>query len=321
MQILKHFLKIIYKNIFLIKESILDSLIYYKYSVKRKDRRSINEGELMKSIHSIEKRISFGGKDAEFGKEKANVVLCYLEDNWNNVSFFVLSWGLGTLKQFGEKILQGEKQMDFNNRLKKLELKLPSSLNCQGGTILIENEDIAKKAKSDYKEFCYSRYSIRNFAGKADLNTIKSAMILSQKCPSTCNIQPVKGYLINNKREINYILSLQNGNRGFTEIVPQLIVLTTRLELYSEPRERNLCYVDGGIYALSLSNALHYYNIGSCILNWATNSINNSLLHSRLNIPINERVILLLAIGNIPKECEVPTSGRRSVDEIFHIIN
>ena len=115
-------------------------------------------------------------------------------------------------------------------------------------------------------------------------------------------------------------LALQRGNTGFTEDIPQLLILTANLSLYNGYRERNQCFVDGGIFALSLVYSLHYYGIGSCMLNWAASQTEDRHIANIIKIRKSERVILVLAIGEIPPKVLVPISKRRNMSELLAIV-
>ncbi|EFK4159403.1 hypothetical protein A8379_005305, partial [Escherichia coli] len=111
--------------------------------------------------------------------------------------------------------------------------------------------------------------------------------------PSACNRQAVKLFYSLNSKENEHILKLQNGSRSFREAVPGLIVITSDLRYQEGSEERNLGFIEGGIWISSLVNSLHAYNIGSCVLNWCVNPETDKKLRDLINIPYNYQIISL----------------------------
>lgn len=281
-----------------------------------------NEGAIIKLTHSIEKRISFENRDVAFGKQKALKLLDILElANKNQFVFkFPFDWALSTLHKYTELIKGKNEKKAFEERVTKL-IQFQNIKNIHGGIFSFKREDILKASQNSFFEFSLNRHSIRNFEVPADVQKVKKAIELAQKCPSTCNIQPIRTYLSNNKEKIQAVLRLQRGNRGFSEKIYQLIVITSELTLYNGIRERNQCYIDGGIFALSLAYSLHFYGIGSCMLNWASTIKEDIELQKILEIPKTEKIILIMPIGIIPENNLIPVSKRRPIEKVFKVLN
>ncbi|WP_045217631.1 nitroreductase family protein [Desulfonatronovibrio magnus] len=323
------------KNIYRLSFQSLKILMYYLNDAKkyyfsaifpRKKYRRI-EGIIIKLTHSMEKRLSFENRDPSFGKEKAFKLISLLEsglkDSNSKVSSTIACWSISTLNEFSKTFMEKNEQIEFLKRLTSISKLLINHINpteIQGGIFELTRDEILTSSKDNYEYFSKNRHSIRNFAGPARIEIIKQSISLAQKCPSTCNIQPVRVYLTEDEKTLNSILSIQRGNKGFTEKIPQLLVFTADLSLYSGFRERNQCYVDGGIFSLSAAYALHFNGVGSCFLNWASSRKEDVRLREILNIPENEVVIVLLAIGNLSEKISIPLSKRRPMDEIFKVV-
>lgn len=285
------------------------------------------EGKIIKLTHSMEKRLSFENYDPSFGKEKAYNLLYLLEAYGNKpaISNIIGLWSIKTLEKFCHFFLKNDEKKFFKKRINQIKLikkftEFSGSNKINGGVKILPKEKIFSASKNNFEEFSQNRYSIRNFCGAGDNDKIKKAVSLALKCPSTCNIQPIKIYLIQQEQILKKILSLQRGNKGFSENIPQLIIITSNLSLYSGVRERNQCYIDGGIFALSLSYSLQYFGIASCMLNWASTISEEKKIKKMLKIPNNKVVILMMAIGRFPDKIVVPTSIRRHNDEVLSII-
>ena len=89
---------------------------------------------------------------------------------------------------------------------------------------------------------------------------------------------------------------------------------------FYDPFERNQLYVEGGIFACALVEALHYYGIASCILqNGERRNMQKQLRKVCSNIPQSEKIIMFIAIGYYKEEITYAVSNRKDVDEVLKI--
>ena len=160
---------------------------------------------------------------------------------------------------------------------------------------------------------------MRNFSqADVDNNDIVKAVELAQETtPTSCNRQSIRLHIVSKKETVKEVLSLHTGNRGFGHLVNKLIVISSEISVYNEVRERNLPYVDCGIYAMNLLYALHYYKIGACALNWSVTVNTDKKLHTLLDIPASEAVGLIIACGMPAPEFKLAVSKRFDVKSIM----
>ena len=306
---------------YFIKESIFDFKIYYLSAIRSTNYLSGSiEGKIIKKAHSLEKRLSFANCDASFGREKAYDLLVLLEKHVSNkeISKTMICWAYNILCIFAEECMKLQEKTEFLDRLKKLAPFISKEISTTiAGVVEYSKQELLLDRESSFEKFSLTRHSIRNFSGKIDNVYIRKAVSLALRCPSTCNLQPCRAYLIQNEKDLEIIIDLQRGNRGFSDEIPQLIIITADLSLYGGFRERNQCFVDGGIFALSLSYALHHLGFASCILNWASAGKEDILAAHVLGIPKNERIVAMMAIGEMPEKIVVPVSRRRTADEVL----
>ncbi|MGK7939756.1 MAG: nitroreductase family protein [Crocosphaera sp.] len=188
----------------------------------------------------------------------------------------------------------------------------------EGGTKLIKKEEIWNNAKQDMKTFFASRHSIRNFSDEdVDLELIKQAVAMAQKTPSVCNRQSSKVYVFSKEEEKQKVLSYQNGNRGFGEQASKVLIVTSELQNFTSVGERNQCWIDGGMYAMSLVYALHSLGIGTCCLNWSVEHHVDQQLRKAAEISDSEAVIMMIAVGHLPDQLKVAQSPRKKVKEVL----
>ncbi len=308
------FLKYVFAVIHDAKHYYYSSLYPFRYDPKRM------EGKIIKLTHSMEKRLSFENTDPSFGQKKAFNLLGLIEKHHSAkvVDEEILSWALCTLESFTDKFIPEPDKKGFLNRVHALR-KHYGVLN-NGGYFTVTKEDVASSITKPFDVFLANRHSIRSFSGLADVEKIKKAVTLSTKCPSTCNIQPVRVHLIQNKTVLNNVLDLQRGNRGFRDQIHQLLVVTTELSLYGGVRERNQSYIDAGIFSATLAYSLHFNGIGSCFLNWAATPREDNIMHKTLNLPKSHKVVVLLAVGALPQKINIACSHRRDSKQVLKII-
>jgi len=189
-----------------------------------------------------------------------------------------------------------------------------------------EQPSIVKKTRSDienstvlsFEGFAKSRHSVRNYAPKPiDDELIKKAVLISQCAPSACNRQASRVLSITGKDNIQSILSLQNGNRGFGHLADRLLLVTCDLQVFSGPNERNQAFIDGGMFAMSLLHALHFLKLGACALNCCNQPSVDRQLRKQISVPESEIFILLISVGHLPDEFYVANSKRKSLEDVY----
>ena len=175
------------------------------------------------------------------------------------------------------------------------------------------------KKKESFPEFFNSRHSMRQFSEEPiDIDMIKKAVRLAQKAPSACNRQACKVYLYENP-EINKALGkLILGNNGFSEEVQNYLVVTADISAFYNSFERNQLYIEAGIFAMALIQALHYYGIASCALQNGEFTKKNKVFKKICgNIPENEKITIFIAIGLYKKEFNYAVSKRKNIDTVL----
>lgn len=116
----------------------------------------------------------------------------------------------------------------------------------------------------NYENFIKSRHSIRHFGSEAvDVELLREAIQIAQYTPSACNRQGWVIRIVESKDAIDTILENQNGNRGFGHEIDKLVMITCDVRAFQKNRELFQPYIDGGMYAQSVLNALYYKGIGA----------------------------------------------------------
>ena len=190
----------------------------------------------------------------------------------------------------------------------------------RGGCILVQSSDLKNGSKGDFQRLAGSRHSIRCFTREpVDLDLIRNAVALAQTTPSLCNRQSSHVHVFENDSIGTQILDLQGGNSGFGDQINKILMVTSELGCFLSPGERNQCWIEGGMFAMTLVHALHWIGLGTCCLNWAKEPADDMALREIAPcLPFGEAVVMLIGVGHLPEELRVTHSPRRGLEDILH---
>jgi nitroreductase len=190
-----------------------------------------------------------------------------------------------------------------------------------GGTQTVLRADVHAHAKRDLSGFFANRHSVRVFdSTPVDQDTIRAAVTMALKTPSVCNRQSWRVHVPTGEETKKRALFFQNGNRGFGHLAPVVRIVTSDLRSFLEPFERYQCWIDGGLFAISLNYAFHSLGLGACMLNWSVDASVDTALRQEIGIPAHEAIITFMAIGHLPEKFKVARSCRREIEDVltFH---
>ena len=186
----------------------------------------------------------------------------------------------------------------------------------KGGLKKLRKTEMKSYDTDFFESFLKCRHSIRNFsATPVKDEVIFRALTISQNTPSVCNRQGWLVHYYNDKIKIREMLSFQNGNAGFTDCIDKLLIVTASTKAFTR-YEHNQLFIDGGLYSMNLMLALHAAGLGSCPLNTCMDWLNESSLKQAAGIPKYERLIMMIAVGNLLDEFSVAQSEKYPVEKI-----
>lgn len=185
----------------------------------------------------------------------------------------------------------------------------------------VRRTDFYSKRQSAFPEFAWSRHTLRHYAN-TDLPSVKirEAVDLARSTPTACNRQHCHVYCVSDKTQMEKLLAIQGGNRGFGHLANKLLVVTADLQDLCVVRERDDIFVNGGMFLMNLCYALHYYEVAHCILNWSRTPEEDQDMRKIVAIPPSETVIAILSCGEAPDEFDVAVSPRKNFDEYFKVL-
>ena len=276
---------------------------------------------LLAHAHVIEKGINHPAMRPGFGADRINElirILTIYKERGHNWQDWSVHQALNALHAYAAA--HDSKTPEIKRLLTRLaELGECGALT--GGTTSISRDELARLSQAPYEEFAWARHSIRHYTDQSvDPQSIKRIVELARAAPSSCNRQGWHVYATASATTRASIVALHEGCRGFGQNAPMFFVVTTDRRLYMGARERNQCYVDGGIFTMSLLHAIHHYELGACVLNWAAMPGRDRALKRALQIPPSEAIIVIISVGHPLPQSEVPLSTRKPVEDSLTII-
>lgn len=194
--------------------------------------------------------------------------------------------------------------------------------NKPGGLMQVTRSELQDAAAIDFARFARSRHSVRNFTGEPVSEAqISAAVAIALKSPRVCNRESRRVHAAFTPEARLRMLGVQNGNRGFGHLAGAVLMITADLRAFVGYNERNQCWVDGGLFAMTLAYALHAQGLGTCMLNASNARWRDREVRAALPLPDHEVVITFMAVGHLPERLSVAQSPAPAVDQVLSILN
>lgn len=280
--------------------------------------------ELIFQYHKLEKGLVMPGEPRLFGLDPANATMNILEKHGDAIisaDAYLFRAAIAALIAYRDKLV--ESKLDAKDQITSRVQRFLAARQVAITPELITPHPLPAllaqtHASVVFDNLAKARRSVRAYKPDAvPQDILRKAIEMAQLSPSACNRQPSKVYLISDAEIKAQFLSLQNGNRGFGHLAPHVAVLTTDECCYFNAMERHEPYIDSGMFAMSFILALRAFDVGTCCLNWCVTSKTDIQAHKMLNIADSERISMVILLGFIPDECQVPRSVRRDVDNVL----
>jgi len=272
--------------------------------------------------HALEKGLSLKSPRVGFGEKNRQALL-------RDLRHYMAAWGfdetvaaaLNTLEAYCEFNERNDHAMP-ELRKKIDDLRRSGGDNCyrfsvSGGTRNVTKQQIQRDGMRDLAGFFASRFSIRQFSSApVSREMIEGAAQMAQKTPSVCNRQAWRLHAIYSPKQIQRVLDLHGGARGFVG-TGALLAVTAKLGAFISLGERNQAWIDGGLYAMSLLYALHSLGLGCCALNCSFIPRRDQAFRRLVGLPESESPVLLIAVGHLRDDFRVAQSHRKAISEVI----
>lgn len=315
--------RFIYRNMVLIKYFMYDFNRFRKWSsaVSGENTQEKMRARLILLIHSVEKGLSLEDVRLGFGFKNINMLIDFVKKYYVLYGYdYVVKMALDVLGAYLQYHNKQNHEVDGIQQLYDeclLQIKEFKSSN-DTGVISVVKDEMYRDSMIDFRAFCQSRYSVRQFTDqKVPDDLITDAVSIAQKTPSVCNRQSSKVYVISDPDKISQVIKIQSGARSFGEKVNKLIITASDLSSFVSYAERNQSWIDGGMFSMSLVYALHSKGLGTCCLNWCKDNCVDKELRRSISISETDNIVMVIAVG-FPKESfVVAKSPRKKIDEIL----
>lgn len=301
---------------------VYDFIRFFKYSGwKNQSTLSVRDFKAVKIYHRLEKSLSFRNRDNSAGQGAALDLFRHLKKHYLKTKSFTHH------EIVALKVLQDFLEVShFDDVKQKNEINAflesnKSLIGDKGGVVDKDLSSIQSGMLENPDTFFLSRCSVRDFDSTAvSLEIINHALSLALNSPSVCNRQASFVYVLNTRQEIDKVLSLQNGNRGFGHEIPCLMILCGDLSAFDASGERYQHWIDGGMFSMSIIWALHALGLSSCCLNWSKGPVDDLKLRRMVNINNEHTILMMLAVGTPKKNLKVCYSARKPVETFYKVI-
>ena len=310
-----------YYYLLLAKKAILPDLKRRVYDrvYNNSDAEKVQR-DLTLMYHIVEKGLTMPEPRLGFGK-KVILDLCTVIKRYEQmnlpVSDMEFRQSISVLREYAELHTRMNFTLDdeVNETLTQVLNKFP---HIEGEKQLhLTKKEYFKDVNEPFDVFCKSRFSVRNYTDEPiPLPVLYDCIELAQKSPSFCNRQPTRVHIVKSPELKQGILELQNGNRGFGHLAETLLVITSVISTTKDIHERNENHLNGGLFIMTLLNALHFNKIGACSLNWSVLNNREEKLRELLKIPANEIALMIISCGYLPTEIALASSPRKTAHEI-----
>lgn len=316
------YLKKIYSR-YLHRKSLKQEFEYYnalskKYQIA--DNYERLEYIIKVQTHGIEKGLSFRTPKEAFGIAKILILIenlkTYIE--YPNLNKESVNETLNVLNTYINKFKGNPKIEQIVQEYNELLTKFGAIKQCCVGTMTINKKDVEEAIDIDYLKFIKARHSYRYFTKDASIEQIKQALEIARYTPTACNRQPQRVHIFQGK-EMELVLTIQHGALGFINEMSYCILITADMHAYSKV-ELYQAYVDGGLYAMNLLNALHSTGLGTIPLTCGHLQGTGRKQLAPFGIKEYECPILIIGIGGREEHAEVNVSPRKDYNEYtkFH---
>lgn len=296
-------------------------VIKIRNASKFENRRLL--AEIIRETHGIEKGLAMENVRLGFGISKFTESSHYIgryRNNGGSMKEEPLVMYKDALKSYLEFHKEHNFENDVTKRVKEgyqqLLREIGETEGKFGGIKYASRIDYNDEERALISGIFTNRHSIREFEHTpVDPVNLNKAIELAMHCPSACNRQCQRLYVVERKdfEKLDYSLK---GTRGFSDSFDKILFVTGSISSYRD-YETFQWIVTPSIFAAYLSLALEIFSIGSCF-------VQRSLLPNKewkalakaIGAPEDEQLICCMGIGNLKDKYKVPVSHRLNIGKM-----
>ena len=303
-----------------LKQNIYWAWFQVRYSnliISQKSQQST----LLVVAHVLEKGLTMPNMRLGFGQERVRYLLYLVNDyiKSNDIRHISVQAAMNDLHEYlfihSKNGYQLPKDIvEGIERLEKLRIGKEDEVS------IYETSEQYFSSVLDFERFSSSRRSVRNYSKeKVDIDDVINSIRIAQTAPSACNRQATRIKIIESKENIEYVLGVQNGTRGFGHLADKILLVTTDMSSWNFD-DKDLAIFDSGIFTMNLLYALHSNKICACPLNATMSQRQLIQVKNKLNIPTSEILVCFITIGYPTEDFKIAKSTRLDTNDIYTII-
>lgn len=224
-------------------------------------------------------------------------------------------------KQWASDVLSRYFEMVEDTEQIRLSRQLFMSLDVKGSAEYIpythQSKVIANILPEQLLTLYQQRRSTRWFKSeKVPSELLDKAINMAAWAPSACNRQPFSFFVANDAKLACEIAEMAGGTGGFANNIPCTIAVVGHLSAYPLERDRHLIYIDGALASMQLMLAFETLGLSSCPINWPDIEEKEKGIARKLNLTVDNRVIMLIAVGYADAEGMIPYSSKKTVNSL-----
>lgn len=281
---------------------------------------------LLRENHIIEKGMSMRNTRRGFGQAKVSALIARLRHYYQlygSQDHAFLNYPLSTIQsyidyQHRDGVEIAEIERNYRQLCEEVGFE-PDQHVMPAGVQMMTDKQLQEQARGDYESLLKSRHSIRYFRDELPSHELlEQALQLASRTPSACNRQAWHTHIYFGE-DSHELLRMQGGCTGFHDDIHCSIVVTADMKGFLS-HELFQCYVDGGLYAQNLINALHYVGLGAIPLSCGFHDSHLQPIRQRFDIPQNEVMVVIIGVGVLCETTKIAISTRRpiSATNIYH---
>lgn len=293
------------------------AVLYYCLKKSFSDMRQLSKGqksnyELLQLSHRIEKGLLISNPKPLWGWDKAYRIAELLRTNDDHFSSKTANAVLSAFLIAKSKSQYVEDRQKYQEFMDKTHFVIENTVDI-GGTVKIEKPTFTLEDLSAIEKLFTTRHSCRTFEEKPIPNeVIEHAVKLAMRCPSACNRQPYKVYVITPS-----VLEEKLGHK-LQYISEKVLIITGDVRAFTSGEMLDWL-ISPTIFASYLTLSLHSMGIGSCVIRKdlvRTPKYNDAIMRIT-DMDASERIILEMFIGYYKNEFTVPISNRAGVEDVI----
>jgi nitroreductase len=290
----------------------------------KKYREEQMQADIIRNVHSIEKGMCTSACRLGYGIPKISSMLDEIE-TYRALGFDPGHPSIQMAKDALHAYLAFHLQKEFtSDEYEALASRIWQAFPDpdQGGSGYGGVRTVCKKAgcTDTFEEVLHGRHSLRDYSNEpVDVDLIKKAIGQANACPSACNRQTSRVYIVG-REQADVFSKWMEGTGDFFCAADKALVITGKMSMY-EAGEIYQYAVNAGIFTGYLTLALQAAGIASCVIQrpqYTTRSAER--LSKMIGIPDDEHIVCMMTLGKPKDTCKAPVSYRMGADLISRVV-